>query len=96
MAHAPTGNVDINNLNPLQGETLMVSNTLSDVDIIIGGINYQWKRGVNNIVGATLDSYVLVQGDVGENISVTASYTDGGGAVESVTSCKCNSKGYKC
>ena len=86
VAHVPMGNVDINNLNPSQGDTLTVSDTLSDADIIIGGINYQWKRGVNNILGATAETYVLVQKDVDEIISVIASYTDGGGAVESVIS----------
>ena len=80
----PTGNVTISG-NPLEGQTLIASNTLADVDGI-GSISYQWKRGVNNIVGATTATYVLVQDDVDNIITVTASYIDGEGTPESVIS----------
>jgi len=68
-----------------EDQILTVSNTLSDEDGL-GGVGYQWKRDGNNISGATASSYMLVQTDVGELITVTASYTDGQGASEAVTS----------
>ncbi|URQ92795.1 Ig-like domain-containing protein [Pseudoalteromonas sp. SCSIO 43101] len=81
---APTGNVTING-TPSQGETLTASNTLADVDGL-GTITYQWLRDGVPIDGATDDNYILNQDDVGAQISVRASYTDGGGTAESVTS----------
>ena len=83
--NAPTGSVTINDTTPAENQTITASNTLADVDGI-GSISYQWKRGVNNIVGATAATYVLVQADVGNTIKVTASYVDGGGQAESRTS----------
>ena len=66
---------------------MTASNTLADIDVIpTGSITYQWKRGVNDIPGETLATYVLVQDDVGENINVIVSYTDGQGTAESVPS----------
>ena len=85
--NAPTGSVTINNMMPAEGQTLTASNTLADIDVIpAGSITYQWKRGVNDIPGETLATYVLVQDDVDENINVIASYTDGQGTAESVPS----------
>jgi hypothetical protein len=81
---APTGSVTISG-TAKQGETLTATNTLADADGI-GTITNQWKRAGTAISGATSDSYSLVQADVGSAISVTASYTDGGGTAESVTS----------
>jgi len=68
-----------------QGQTLTVSNNLADLDGI-GEITYQWNANGNVIDGATSDSYRLVQSDVGDVISVTASYTDNYGTLESKTS----------
>ena len=66
-----------------QGQTLTASNTLADPDGM-GTISYQWKaNGVNLSTGTTR---VLTQAEVGKVITVTASYTDGHGTVESVTS----------
>ncbi len=70
---------------PTQGEILTASNTLSDADGL-GAINYQWLRGGTPIPGATGATYTLIQADVGAAVSVVASYTDGGGTVEQVTS----------
>ena len=61
-----------------EDEVLTASNDLLDEDGL-GEFGYQWKRGGNNISGATASSYTLVQSDVGEVITVTASYTDGAG-----------------
>src|SRR5690606_14874063 len=49
-------------------------------------LGYQWKRGGVNIGGATGSTYTLGDDDVGETITVTISYTDGNGTLESVTS----------
>ena len=81
---APTGSVTISG-TASEGQTLTASNTLADADGL-GAITYQWKRGVNDIPGETLATYILVQDDVGEIISVIASYTDGQGTLESVPS----------
>jgi hypothetical protein len=80
----PTGSVTISGVMS-QGETLTATNTLADLDGI-GTISYQWQMGGIDITGATNDTYVLTQDEVGKNITVVASYTDGYGAQESLTS----------
>lgn len=52
----------------------------------LGAFSYQWKRGGATISGATATTYTLVQADVDSTITVTASYTDGQGTAESITS----------
>ncbi|RZS55028.1 hypothetical protein, partial [Sphaerotilus mobilis] len=81
---APTGDVTISGM-ATQGQTLMAVNNLSDADGL-GTISYQWFANDIAIDGATGDSYRLTQDQVGKVISVRASYTDGGSAVESKTS----------
>jgi len=86
----PTGSVSISG-TPTQGETLSASNTLADLDGIPpsgpGSITYQWLAGGGQpIDGATGSSYLLKQEDVGQSISVKASYIDQEGTDESVTS----------
>ncbi len=83
----PTGAVTITG-TPTQGQTLTaVTSTISDPD---GPSNlvfsYQWKRGGTDISGATSNTYVLTQADVGSAITVVVSWTDGGGTAESLTS----------
>jgi Ca2+-binding RTX toxin-like protein len=68
-----------------QGETLSAINTFADRDGL-GVLHYQWFRAGSFIRGAELGTYVLSQEDVGKAVSVRASYIDGGGTVESVTS----------
>jgi Ca2+-binding RTX toxin-like protein len=80
----PTGNVSITG-TITQGQTLSASNTLADVDGL-GSISYQWLRDKTIISGATKNTYILTQDDVGKAISVKASYTDGFGKLESVNS----------
>ena len=48
--------------------------------------SYQWQAGGNDISGAAGDTFVLTQAQVGETITVTVSYTDGGGTDETLTS----------
>ena len=81
---APTGSVTISG-TPTQGQTLTASNTLADLDGL-GTISYQWRAAGTNISGATGASYVLTEAEVGKLITVVASYTDGHGTAESVTS----------
>ncbi|MDQ7076634.1 MAG: hypothetical protein Q9M45_02120 [Robiginitomaculum sp.] len=65
----------------MQGQTLTAdASSVADADGL-GISSYQWS-----VSGATGTSYTLTQGDVGASITVTVSYTDGGGTDESVTS----------
>ena len=52
----------------------------------LGGFSYQWLRDGSAISGATSSTYTLGDSDVGEQISVEVSYTDGFGTSEKVTS----------
>src|SRR5207247_10147867 len=51
----------------------------------LGAITYHWLRGGVD-TGATGTTYTLGDADVGRQISVRASYTDGHGTAEAVTS----------
>lgn len=66
------------------GSTLTAS--VSDFNGTGGNIGYQWSAGGTAIAGATAASYVLTNAEVGSTITVTASYTDGDGFAETVTS----------
>ncbi|MCG7972819.1 MAG: HYR domain-containing protein [Candidatus Thiodiazotropha taylori] len=79
-----TGTVTISG-EPTEGQTLMASAALSDQDGL-GMITYWWRRDGIIIPAANSASYTLVTEDIGTQISVTASYTDGSGHIESVTS----------
>ncbi len=83
----PIGSVTITG-SASQGQTLIAAtSSISDPD---GPVNlifiYQWKRDNTAISGATSSTYVLKQADVGATITVTVSWTDAGGATESLTS----------
>jgi hypothetical protein len=80
----PTGSVSISGTAKL-GQILTASNTLADADGL-GNISYQWLRGGTTISGATQGSYILTANDIGQSISVKASYTDGYGTQEAVIS----------
>ncbi|QSX30230.1 tandem-95 repeat protein [Shewanella cyperi] len=81
---APTGSVTISGM-AVEDAMLTASNTLADVEGL-GTISYQWNRNGVPVLGATAASYVLGDVDVGGLMTVTASYTDGQGTAESVTS----------
>uniref|UniRef100_UPI002FC9DBF7 beta strand repeat-containing protein n=1 Tax=Hydrogenophaga sp. TaxID=1904254 RepID=UPI002FC9DBF7 len=81
---APTGTVSIAGTYE-QGQMLTASNTLADLDGI-GTVSYQWLANGTPISGATGQTFVLTQDQVGKAISVRASYTDGFGKAESVDS----------
>jgi VCBS repeat-containing protein len=81
---APTGTVDIGGTAE-QGQTLSVTNTLADLDGM-GTISYQWLANGQAISGATGNTFLLGSAQVGKLITVSAGYTDGHGAAESVIS----------
>ncbi|MDH4478602.1 MAG: DUF4347 domain-containing protein [Rhodoferax sp.] len=82
--NAPTGMVKISGLAK-QNKTLTASNTLADVDGM-GTVSYQWSADGVAISGANSATLQLGQAQVGKVITVTASYTDGLGTAESVSS----------
>jgi Ca2+-binding RTX toxin-like protein len=84
LNHAPTGTVTISGLAS-QGQTLTAAANLADLDGL-GPISWQWKANGTAISGATGASYVPQQAQVGQVITVTASYVDGYGTAEAVTS----------
>ncbi|MFT7288296.1 MAG: hypothetical protein ACI87W_002414, partial [Halieaceae bacterium] len=78
----PGGSVSITG-TPEQGQTLSAANSLTDLDGL-GDITYRWNSGgTDRGSSATL---LLTQADVGNAVTVTASYTDQGGFAESVAS----------
>ncbi len=68
-----------------QGQTLTASNTLADGNGM-GTVSYQWLSDGANISGAASSTFVLTQAQVGHLVTVTGSYTDGGGFADSATS----------
>ena len=75
---APSGSVTISG-TAVEDQILTAANTLSDGDVV-GEVSYTWSNG------DTGTTTTLGQSDVGNAITVTASYTDGQGTGESVTS----------
>jgi hypothetical protein len=70
----------------VEGQVLTaVTSGISDADGL-GAFSYQWLRDGSDIAGATAGAYTLTATDVGAQISVVVSYTDGHGSSESVTS----------
>ena len=70
-----------------QGETL-TAGEIADVDGLPteGSTTYQWKADGEVITDATAKTYTLMQAEVGKVITVVATYTDGEGTKEVVTS----------
>jgi hypothetical protein len=85
----PTGTLSIVG-NAAQGQTLSLSSTVADADGIpssgSGAVSYQWKAAGVAIAGATGSSFLVTANEVSKPITVTATYTDGGGTLETVTS----------
>ena len=80
---APGGSVYITGNSATQGQLLTANNTLSDADGL-GAITYTWRANGSSF--ATGSSVTLGQAQVGRAITVTASYTDGAGNAEAVSS----------
>ncbi len=84
LNNAPTGAVTITG-TLTQGQTLTASNTLADVDGL-GAISYQWRADGTSIASVTSNTFVLTEAQVGKAVTVLASYTDGHGSAETVSS----------
>ena len=80
----PTGAVTISG-TATQGEVLTAVSTLADADGL-GTLTYQWSAGGVAISEATSSTLTIGDSQVGKEITVTVSYTDGGGTVETETS----------
>ena len=80
---APAGSLTISG-TASQGKTLSVVDAITDADGLTDR-SYTWKDGSGNTLGSG-SSLILTQALVGKEISVTASYTDSHGTVESVSS----------
>ena len=87
---APVGAVTIDNATPSLSQTLTAANTLTDVDGIASAIGYQWQSLVGatwtNIAGATGSSFITTTAQSNQQLRVQATYLDGGGTTEIVTS----------
>ncbi|MFM6409922.1 MAG: hypothetical protein ACKPGT_36795, partial [Microcystis sp.] len=89
LNHLPTGSVTLNG-SATEDQTLTASNNLADADGL-GTLNYQWQQstdGINwtNINDATNTTFTLGDNQVGKQIRVQVSYTDGKGTLETVNS----------
>lgn len=72
--------------NLVRTETLTADTSQIADDDGLGTFSYQWRRGGLDIVGANASSYLLVEDDIGQTISVLVSFIDLGGNPESVLS----------
>ncbi|WP_262967148.1 hypothetical protein [Methylobacter psychrophilus] len=82
--NTPTGLVTITG-TATQNQTLIATNTLADADGL-GVIAYQRLANSAAINGATADTFILDQWQISQAITVQASYSDGAGVLEQVTS----------
>ena len=81
-------------INGTETEDQVLTATLNDADGLPDGVDirYQWQRNTGadsafeNIENATSETYTLGDGDVGREVRVQASYTDGNSTPESLTS----------
>lgn len=83
----PLGTVTISDSPPEQSQVLTASNTLTDADGL-STITYSWLADGLSI--GTGNNYTVTSNDVGKTLAVTASYTDGLGKVESISSASTN------
>ncbi|SPF80946.1 Bifunctional hemolysin/adenylate cyclase [Pseudoprimorskyibacter insulae] len=68
------------------GDILSMIETIDDPDGFASAFSRQWLRNGEPILGATNQSYRLTEDDVGQQISIRTSYTDGLGHQEVVYS----------
>jgi VCBS repeat-containing protein len=77
---AGTGGVTIDVASPNLNQLLTASNTLADVDGIVGPVTYQWQfnngTGWADIAGATSNTFLTTAAQVGQQLQVVASYSD--------------------
>lgn len=82
---APTGVPTISGALSENRELTVNTSSIMDADGL-GELSIQWNRDGVAIEGANQISYTLTTADIGTNISVTVTYTDGFGSAESVVS----------
>ena len=71
---AEDGSISFSSLRPKTGIALTAS--LSDPDGGVTDVKWQWNDGTDDIEDATTDTYTPVVGDIGDTLSVTATYKD--------------------
>ena len=71
---AETGTITFSSLRPKTGIALTAS--LTDPDGGVTDVEWQWNDGTDDIEDATTDTYTPVVGDIGDTLSVTATYKD--------------------
>ena len=81
---SPTGAIVITG-TAAEDQVLKAVSTLADVDGL-GALSYQWEADGTDITGATYNTLTLGPSEVGKEITVSVSYTDGFGTLESVIS----------
>lgn len=69
----------------IEDQTVTASHTLSDSNGM-GEVHYRWYRNNQAIPGAVSESYLLIDDDVDQRVTVTANFVDGQGNAESVSS----------
>ena len=88
---SPSGSVSIDGQATENAELTANTDTLADDDGL-GTLNYQWQSSIgangafDNIDNATGETYTLGDADVGREVRVQVSYTDGNNTAETVTS----------
>jgi Ca2+-binding RTX toxin-like protein len=80
---APTGTLSIVG-TAIQNQQLTLNNSLADADGL-GTLSYQWFANSVALTGATASTLNLTQANVGQTLSVEASYTDGLGTAERIS-----------
>ncbi len=69
-----TGTITFSSLRPKTGIALTA--TLDDPDGGVTDVEWQWNDGTDDIEDETTDTYTPVVGDIGDTLSVTATYKD--------------------
>ena len=72
---AETGTITFSSLQPKAGIALTAE--LDDPDSGVTGLMWQWENGGNVIEDATSATYTPVSDDIGDTLTVTATYRDG-------------------
>ncbi len=81
---SPTGSISVSG-SAVEGGSLLASTDVADADGL-GTLGWQWLRNGEVIGGATGTRYNLTAADIGQQISVRLSYTDGKGNAETLSS----------
>ena len=88
----------VQNVNDVPSGSLVINGVLREAETLtanvsgitdndgLGTLTYQWLRNGSTIAGATGTTYNTSNTDVGSNLAVRITYTDGQGTVEMVTS----------